>query len=286
VSTHDAGRTWSLVATMPPSLIGDSRAVSELRFADALDGWAFAPQLWATHDGGRSWHELKEAQPVADVEASAGQAYALIGSHLLRTAVGSDSWQPVSGVPTVTARAIALHGRAVWLAGGGPGAAKLVASSDGVSWRNLADPCATLGADWALAGVAPVTATGVYLLCGGDAGAGSESKKVLFSNDGGATTKPTAGDPPRGGDVGEIAASQAAVAVSARSGASWVYRSGDSGATWGAALQQGDGGIGYFDLGFTTATQGVVVYGQPGAGAPTKLLMTRDAGLHWAQVSF
>jgi photosystem II stability/assembly factor-like uncharacterized protein len=119
--------------------------------------------------------------------------------------------------------------------------------------------------------------------------AGSQDKKVLFSSNGGQSATPTAADPPRSGDAGGIAAaSTQVVAVSALSGASWVYRSGDGGHTWPAVLQQGDGGFGYWDLGFTTSTQGVVIYGRPGmgAGTPTKLLMTRDAGASWAAVTF
>ena len=87
----------------------------------------------------------------------------------------------------------------------------------------------------------------------------------------------TAADPPRGGIASGIAAaSDAVIAIPASSGASEVYRSGDAGKTWQTPLQQGDGGVGYFDVGFTTATQGVAVYGQAWrTGTPaSELLMT------------
>jgi photosystem II stability/assembly factor-like uncharacterized protein len=133
-----------------------------------------------------------------------------------------------------------------------------------------------------------VTTTSVYLLCAGDAGAGSVTKAVLYSTDGGVHGTPTTAAPSRGGDSSGItAASTAVVVVPAMSGASELYRTADGGHTWATVLQKGDGGVGYFDVGFTTATQGVAVYGYPGRGdAPSQLLITRDAGATWAAVTF
>ena len=63
-----------------------------------------------------------------------------------------------------------------------------------------------------------------------------------------------------------------------------LYRSTDGGATWTTAETYGDGGIGFNDLGFTTATQGVVIHGLPGPPADfaSQLLMTTDGGATWA----
>src|ERR1700676_22227 len=58
--TLDSGRTWSTVQA-PPTLYSPAsspdQGVSEVRFADARDGWAFEPQLWSTHDGGVHWRQ-------------------------------------------------------------------------------------------------------------------------------------------------------------------------------------------------------------------------------------
>lgn len=287
VTTADGGAHWSWVATLPPRLTGDQAAVSKVRFANPHDGWIFGAELWATHDGGHSWKRIDASDPATDVEASGGMAYALIGSSVARTPVGSDAWAPVSTLSVDTGSgSIALHGKAAWIVSGGS-PSHLVQSADGATWHDLGNPCAAAGANWNLAGAAPVSTSSIYLLCTGDAGAGSQSKKVLYSSDGGVHVSSTPADPPRGGDAtGIAAASTSVVAVGARSGASQVYRSSNAGAAWQTPLEKGDGGVGYFDLGFTTATQGVVVYGQPGSGVPSQLLMSHDAGATWAKVAF
>jgi photosystem II stability/assembly factor-like uncharacterized protein len=285
--TVDAGRTWSTAGTLPPSLTGSGAAVSKIRFADASDGWVFGSQLWATHDGGASWHQLPESGTVSDLEASAGVVYASVGSELLKSSVGSDAFAKVAGI-TAGAGSIVLHGKAAWLIASGGGTARYQVSADGVSWRSVADPCATQPDQLGLAGVAPVTTTAVYLLCAGDAGAGSVTKVVLYSTDGGLHGTPTTAAPPRGGDSSGItAASTAVVVVPAQSGATELYRTADGGHTWTTVVQKGDGGVGFYDVGFTTATQGVAVYGHPGdTTTPSQLLITRDAGASWAPVTF
>jgi photosystem II stability/assembly factor-like uncharacterized protein len=52
-----------------------------------------------------------------------------------------------------------------------------------------------------------------------------------------------------------------------------------------------DGGTGWADLGFTTATEGVVVYGPANSDGnatqrPGQLLLTDDAGASWHRVRF
>jgi photosystem II stability/assembly factor-like uncharacterized protein len=285
----DAGHAWSAVGTLPPSLIGSAAAVSKVRFADASDGWAFGPALWSTHDGGHTWKQLPEPAAVSDVEAAGGVVYANVGTTLLRSAVATDSFAAVAGVPAGSG-SIFLHGKAVWLQFSAAASGHdYVVSPDGVSWRVVTDPCAAQPDQLGLAGVAPVTTTSVYLLCAGDAGAGSVTKVVLFSTDGGVHGTATTASPARGGDPdGITAASTAVVVVPAQSGASWLYRTADGGHTWSPAIDKGDGGVGFFDVGFTTSTQGVAVYGRPdgSAGVSSQLLITRDAGVTWAAVSF
>ncbi len=296
-STADGGATWSYVGAVPAAITGSNPAVSKVRFATKNDGWAFGPQLWSTHDGGRTWSHQETPGPVSDVEASGGVAYALEascgtppciqGDRLLQTPVSTDGWAAVSGPKLADgAGSIAPHGNTVWVVVNGSETSTFDMIVGGSSWHRLANPCAASGANLGLVGVAPVTTSDLFELCAGDPGAGSETKVVLFSSDGGAHATATSAAPSRGGLASGIAAaSTAVVAVPAASGASFVYRSADGGHTWATPLNQGDGGVGYFDVGFTTATQGVAVYGNPAQGN-SSLLMTHDAGVTWKPVTF
>jgi hypothetical protein len=89
--------------------------VSGLRFLNATDGWAYGPELWATNNGGTSWHQVTTGGlSVPQLETINGRAYALFAdcrnidgdsdaacaSYTLKTATaGSDDWTPVAGVP-------------------------------------------------------------------------------------------------------------------------------------------------------------------------------------------
>jgi photosystem II stability/assembly factor-like uncharacterized protein len=296
--TVDAGDSWTFVADLPMAPV-QNQPITKVRFANARDGWAFGPQLWATHDGGVSWHQLATTTHAFDVEASAGLVYLLAAgcstdscatpAKLLKAAVASDTFAAVAGAtPIGNSGQLALHGKAVWVFGGAQGSGpSYLSSTDGVSWQRRANPCPQGTGPSSLAGIAPATTSTVYLLCASDPGAGSETKAVLLSTDGGATVHLTAAAPARGGIASGIAAASASVvAVGAQSGASWIYRSGDAGRTWASAFEKGDGGLGIADLGFTTSTQGVAIYGTPGNGNPSQLLMTRDAGGTWAPVTF
>jgi photosystem II stability/assembly factor-like uncharacterized protein len=302
--TGDGGRTWRR-RPAPPTTIhssdptGDASQVSRVRFGDPSNGWAFGPGLWSTHDGAGTWHAIDLGGVVTDLASSAGVTYALVthcdsrpcgqGATLYRTDNAADDWHAVEGVTlTPTGGTISLHGRAVWIVGRsiGPGQSLLSASADGADWTTRPDLC---GADASLTGVAPVSALGLFVLCGDSPGAGSEPKRVLWSTDGGASAQPVAAMPPSSGIADAIvAADDRVVVVSAASGASWIYRTADAGATWATALTSDDATQVFSDLGFTTATQGFVVQGhlQTDKVGGTQLLMTRDAGATWVPVTF
>jgi hypothetical protein len=100
VRTTDGGSQFTGIPS-PPVAAND---VTQLRFANAVDGYAFGPQLWETADGGTGWAQVVTPGEVTDVEAADGEAYALActasGScpsmELLRSQVGSGVWQKVS----------------------------------------------------------------------------------------------------------------------------------------------------------------------------------------------
>ena len=96
VRTDDGGRTF--VGTPAPR----TDQVSDLRFADTENGFAFGPQLWVTHDAGANWHQVQLNGSVSELAISDGYAYAIVrpasGSapgRLMRTPVASDDWSPL-----------------------------------------------------------------------------------------------------------------------------------------------------------------------------------------------
>ena len=144
-ATADGGLQWAK-ATAPPAPWGGVApngsgnvpldGVTRVLFANAKDGWAYGPGLWATHNGGVSWHEIStHRHMVYSMAATSGYAVAtfdtcgsVTGSHCYApatftvetTPVHRDAWRPIPGaaaqarlrspppavLPTRTARAL------------------------------------------------------------------------------------------------------------------------------------------------------------------------------------
>ena len=73
VRTTDAGSRFAGIPSPPVS----AKDVTQVRFANALDGYAFDPELWETTNGGTSWARVTTPGPVAELEVADGEAYAL-----------------------------------------------------------------------------------------------------------------------------------------------------------------------------------------------------------------
>ncbi len=148
--------------------------VTGLRFLNAQYGWAFGPELWATDDGAKTWHQVSTGgASVTDLETANGQAYALFGdcappagstgdtiancrSFTLKTAsAGSDQWTAVPGVPSGLAASGGIQGSALLMlagpVGNAPATGYLIAPDGtlyagplgGGAWHRVAAlPCA------------------------------------------------------------------------------------------------------------------------------------------------
>ena len=308
--TSDAGATWVSLPAPPAVYVNrfgtsaTAPAVSEVRFADALDGWIYGPSLFATHDGGATWQQLDLGGSVVALETSGGFVDAVVspcstqetcsGSLRLEQAPATGgSFTTVLTGPIVQSSstgvlALSLHAPAGFVNLGGVGspqnglwATRSLENPRG--WNPFANPCA-VSAGYSLDAFVAPDVTSLYSLCSGEGGAGSVMKEVVKTQGGQSTV---VGQPPPGGDPEGLAAtSSGTLVVSAASGASELYRSTDGGATWTTAVTFADGGIGFNDLGFTTSTQGVVIHGQPGPpnGYASQLLMTYDGGATWQAV--
>ena len=301
--TLDRGVSWTGVPA-PVVPLGDpydntgQAAVWGIRFASPDEGFVFGSGLWVTKDGGEHW--TAAASPpgggIVDLEVIDGQLLALMddcsqaggcppAETLERSPLSGGPWTLVARVSD--ARVIATQARVAAVLDGG----HVVVSGDGgltVATRPL--PCGdAAGTDGS---AVAVTGPGsLALLCAGGAAMGSVRKTVYVSGNLGASWV-KAGSPPFGGDPwGISAASAAKLVVAAASGASWLYYSADGGARWSVAYTAIGGGAGFNDLGFTTAADGVVVYGPAyrdgnSDEVPGQLLLSGDGGASWTAVKF
>ncbi len=276
--------------------------VSEVRFADELDGWVFGPALFATHDGGRTWQRIDLSGSVVALETSGGYVDAVVspcrgeaecaGPLTLEQApaTGGAFATVLTGPSTESSGGdfpyLSLHAPVgfVILSGAGRSPASLYATENLANpWHGFPDPCAFVVPSYLTSMVAP-NSTVLYSLCTGPGAAGSSEKTIVLTKNGAATV---VGSAPTGGASGVLAAtSSGTLVVATASGASWLFRSTDGGHTWSTAVTYSDGGIGFNDLGFTTNTQGTVLHGIPGppANYQSQLLMTHDAGASWQPV--
>jgi photosystem II stability/assembly factor-like uncharacterized protein len=299
--TTDGGSAWTVVPSpqlASPAVAGQVRAV---RFADSQDGWVYGPELFATHDGGRSWRAVALpglGRPLAEVVTLTvldGFADALVAegldpniggpSRLYVSDITRDDWRPVAGVggsgnwgiltsadgvgyASITAESFAGDGAPIVVTG-----VDLFRSLDGRSWARLpAPPCVT--------GIlAAATSTVLYLVCGGrELAPGIQEKPVYRSDDGGDTWRPAASAPLGGGPAG-AAASPDTLLVSWGGEDAGIYASLDNGGHWASAYtSKVPVGFGITEMAMTTASQGYAI------DSRSLLVMTHDAGRHWAVV--
>ena len=235
--TSDDGGTWHGEHAPVAGAPSGANGVSGIRFLDGTNGWAFGPELWATHDGGSSWHAVDTSgQRVTDLEAAGNRAYALFAdcsgtdasgfaagctSYTLMTATaGSDDWVPAGSATSDLSTGGAAAGSAALVLTGGAG---YLLAPDGSVYSG------PIGGAWARAGTAPcqpgpaqasglpadallaATSTGhLALACAGS----SSGTQVSVSDDGGATwtgSQATApgGTPPVSGPASPSASASA-----------------------------------------------------------------------------
>jgi photosystem II stability/assembly factor-like uncharacterized protein len=298
--TSSYGQSWYAMDAPPAGPPSGASGVSQVRFLNASDGWAFGPQLFSTHDGGITWTRVNGLPGrVIDLSTVSGTAYAVVAAcggqgpryaadctsfALYSSPAGYDDWQPVKGAAgdqAVVPGALQLNDTTGYLLAGSVLYAGSPASG---TWGRVSvgsgpvPDCLDGHGHQAASGesgvIAPVNpGGGLYLLC--QRGTGG-APALYQSADGGSTWQPagTTGLRGRAESLAVTPVSDTLVAATS----SGLYYSTD-GRTWHRASLTGQvPAAGFSFVGMTTQTQGVAV---PAGGKVGKIFITGDGGRTW-----
>jgi photosystem II stability/assembly factor-like uncharacterized protein len=292
--TDDAGKSWASSPT--PPIMGDMAGDGgEVRFANADDGWvvvagsgsAFSPQVWATFDGGSSWHAVSFPAPVvnetiSDLEAAHGEVYASFCGdpvHIAMSPVNVSAWTVSTtslqiGAGPVCGEQIVLQATNGWLINIDRTVINGARLHDG-SWVPWNPPCQSSGGPGELAASDP---DHLVAICDSGVYAGPAAVQSSFSSDGGSTFVPATHSLPQA-DYGPCASPSPGVIIIGSSAQGDLMGSFDGGEQW-SPVYSSPTSQGWEYVGFTTTSQGVAIESNG------TLVMTVDGGHDWAPVKF
>ena len=312
--TFNGGQTWQ---GMPAPVAGPpdgARGVSEVRSLDGVNGWAFGPQLYATHDSGQHWRKIDtHGMRVIDLETVNDRVFAVWAectgtgsdfaanctSFSLYTSHGNeDQWVPVSGAVDLTSgqRGAASSAQLVLTGKFGYLLAPDGTIYQGIDWKYSTGPWLAVSNSGAgvqtcapgpaqadglpSQGLLAATGRGLAELCLGPVSNGSQTKTLLYSQDGGISWW-TAGTAPSAGTATSLSGTPGGpVLVATTRGidaSAQAPKVHSSTLTWqathGAALTSG-----FSYVGMTTSAQGVAIPADQGVHA---VWFTYDGGTNW-----
>ena len=284
--------------------------MSQIRFLTRSDGWAFGPQLWATHNGGQTWTQIPTGGlRVTALEARGQRVFAVwarctgtgadfasrcTSFTVYSSPAGSDSLgtgaRHASGDPGPAggAASLLLTGTTAYLLS--PAGSLFAGPLTGAGLQPVQQATGARGraARAAMRGGPPAARRpavgrparrrparrGLDLLCTGQSAGGQQGKTIYASSDGGQTWRRT-GQAPAAGTAFFLSASPSGALVLATS--LGIEVSTDGGASWSAASgAMPPGGFAY--AGMTTGAQGVAV---PAGPAQHGVWLTYDGGRTW-----
>jgi hypothetical protein len=287
--TNDAGKTWIGVPAPLTGAPEGGTGVSQVRFLNRVDGWAFGPGLFATSDSGHTWTPVSTSgQRVIALETVGDRAFAVFASctgtgyadgcttfSLYSSPAGTADWAEVgpatSGLTGPYGSAsLALTGSRGYLLG--PDGTLYSGPVDGsAAWSRVGPvPCAaTLGKNAAL--LAAVSASDLVLEC-----TGTTNAKAMYSSANGGASWQQIPAGPTAGIASSLAASPGDTVVLGTDQGIDILPAGA--AAWQAATVSGApaGGFGY--VGMTTQDQGIALPADPASG---QVWFTFDGGQSW-----
>jgi photosystem II stability/assembly factor-like uncharacterized protein len=307
VRTTDGGAQFVGIPAPAVALeVGESSTgISTLRFADALDAYAYGSggNFWDTHDGGAHWTQptFLDGRSLLAFGTGAGYAFALVGScsaqsgnctglTLLRSPVSSDQWSALA-LPVTSASGPAtmtIHGADLWISvstgANQPDQLLLAGTSSGAHFTTSASPCfAGLGGS-----VQATSADVLWAVC--PTGMMAEA---LRSTDGGATWEHLSlgqADPNNELENSAILAPTSdSTAVLEPASQGELLRTTDGGSTWKTVSTGTSAGF-WSWIGFTDANTGAALQTEstppanwpwPNGPSDEKLWRTSDGGATW-----
>lgn len=295
--TLDYGQSWKKAGAPPAGAPSGNSGVSQVRFLDGDNGWAFGPELYATHDGGTSWTKITGLPGrVIDLSTVQDRAYAVVAScagsgsayaagctrfSLYSAVFNSDDWAPVAGVAGVTVKVPArpgglqLTGQYGYLLAGSTLFAGVPA---GGAWERVVPasgpvPACVSGSSSGASGViAPGANSDLFLLCQGS---------LYSSTDAGQTWRKS-GAFTGTGSPSSLAVAPGSGTLVAATG-SGIFYSTDQRTWHRAGLGAGSGpAAGFSFVGMTTTSRGVAM---PVNAGLREIFITSDGGLTWTAKS-
>ena len=271
--TTTYGGPWTTVGVSPAG----AAAVSQLRFADPENGWAYGPALYATHDGGLHWTRVAMVTGrVIDLAAAGGRVLAVTATGCAGTGSGTAATAPCTGFGLYAAAVGSDHFvRVLSGPGGGPvtagglqlqptvQAGYLIAGGrlysgalDGGSWglippeSSAAPGCLTGQATGSPALLAP-GAHVLYLACA------TAQRLELYRSASSGRTWQAAGRIPATGTATSLAVSPSGTLVLATTDG--LYSSSSAAPAWKPAAGGSGSGVAFRYVGMTTARLGVAL---------------------------